>query len=66
MYSVGLFTSVIPRGTSVSVRTPDGDLVRGDDFRFSMYDVFSRWLALVGKAPPRRRRELGECGLYSG
>lgn len=49
MYSVGLFTA-IPRGTSV--RTPDGDFVREEDFRLSMYDVFSRWLALIGKPPP--------------
>ena len=49
MYSVGLFTT-IPRGASV--RTPDGDFVREEDFRLSRYDVFSRWLALVGKPPP--------------
>lgn len=49
MYSVGLYSSC-PRGMEIS--TPDGDYVRETDFRLSMYDVISRWLALVGKPPP--------------
>lgn len=49
MYSVGLYSSC-PR--SMEVRTPDGDFVREKDYRSSIYDVISSWLALVGKPPP--------------
>lgn len=49
MYSVGLQTAI---RRDASVCTPDGDFVRGQDFRLSKYDMYSRWLALVGKPPP--------------
>jgi hypothetical protein len=48
MYSAGLLSST-SRGSNC---TPDGGFVDGNDFRLSMYDISSRWLALVGKPPP--------------
>lgn len=49
MYSVGLLSSTFRGRTKC---TPDGGFVDGNDFRLGMYDISSRWLALIEKPPP--------------